>query len=270
MNNVFHTTMRCRFPAALAALAALAIIANVHAAAQDEQPGSTPPVSEPAARAQSPVKINAKKNAGDLSYKSFFGIQTLLQSFQPPEPRVIDFTYRLSFKERAGAARDEYDPQTWGVAIVGDTFDQVVPVGRGGYFLLPDLPRAIQESATVMFNTQTRWRSLNVAFKLRLSPEQTLAYADFARAIGEFKVVQGQVPWYRFGLRAVRNASVDGLRACFRTADARIEIDGMPATTRIEGMCHVLEFDPARAAAGPATIAFIGPLDNVTLNDREP
>lgn len=267
MNKVFHTTMRRRLPAALVSLA---VVANVHAAVQDEQPGSTPPVSEPATREQSPVKINAKKNAGDLSYKSFFGIQTLLQSFLPPEPRVIDFTYRLSFTEIDGAARDEYDPQTWGVAIVGDTFDQVVPVDRGGYFLLPNLPQAVQESATVMFNTQTRWRSLNVAFKLRLAPEQTLAYADFARAIDEFKAVQGQVPWYRFGLRAVRTATVDGLRACFRSADARIEIDGMPAPTRIEGMCHMLKFDPAKAAAGPATIAFVGPLDNVTLNDREP
>ena len=266
MNIVFPSTMRRCTSAALVALAALA---SVPAAAQDTPDADAPAANEAPAGAQSPVKINARKNAGDLSYKSFFGIQSLLQSFQPPEPRVIDFTYRLSFKEPDGATNDAYNPETWGVAIVGDTFDQVVPVGRGVYFVLPYLAQAVQESATVMFNTQTRWRSLNVAFKLRLSPEQTLAYADFAKAIDEFKIVQDQVPWYRLGLREIRNARIDGLRACFRSADARIEIDGVPVATRVEGMCHVLPFDPAKAAAGAATIGFVGALDNVTLDERK-
>lgn len=266
MKHIFQALTGRRIPALLALLAALG---SAHAAAQDAAPLDTPAVTEAPAGAQSPVKINAGKNAGDLSYKSFFGIQSLLQSFQPPEPRVIDFTYRLSFKEPDGAANDAYNPETWGVAIVGDTFDQVVPVGRGGYFVLPYLAQAVQESATVMFNAQTKWRSLNVAFKLRLSPEQTLAYADFAKAIDEFKIVQNQIPWYRIGLREIRNASIAGLRACFRSADARIEIDGVPAATRVEGLCHVLPFDPARAATGAATIGFVGPLDNVTLDEKK-
>ena len=276
MNIVFHTAMR---RGAMAALVALAAFADVHAAAQDgqeeqgaqdaqtAQAGPTPAASETAAvREPVPVKINARKNAGDLSYKSFFSGQQLLQSFLPPEPRVIDFTYRLSFTELSPAARDEYVPATWAVAVVGDTFEQVVPVSRGGYFVLPELPQAIKENATVMFNAQTRWRSIEVDFKLRTSPQQTLAYADFARAIEEFKRVQGQIPWYRIGMRAIRNATTRGLRACFRTAGARIEIDGVAAPTRVQGMCHALAFEPSRANAGPASIGFVGDLDQVTLD----
>jgi len=262
---------------AAAALLMLAALTGVHAAAKDVQdtPAATPAqTSKPAAGTaaaddQSPVKINAKKYAGDLSYKSFYAMQALIQSFQPPEPRVIDFSYRLSFMDLSLAERDAYAPDSWAVAIVGDSFDQVVPVARGGYFVLPESQQAVQENATVMFNAQTRWRSLDVAFKLRVSPQQTLGYASFARAIQEFKVVQNQVPWYRNGLRAIRNARIDGLRACFSSPDARIEIDGAQAQTQVEGMCQVLKFDPAAARAGNATIAFIGQLDNVTLDEPE-
>ena len=257
------------------ALLSLAVLTGADAALQDThelepdagQTAQAPAASDAAGGAQAPVRINARKNPGDLSYKSFFGIQTLLQSFLPPEPRVIDFSYRLSFMQLSGAERDAYNPDTWAVAIVGDSFEQVVPVGRGGYFVLPESPQAVQENATVMFNAQTRWRSLDVAFKLRVSPQQTLSYADFARGINGFKAVQNQVPWYRFGLRAVRSARIHGLRACFRTSEARIEIDGVPAATRVDGACQVLGFDPARARAGASTIAFIGQLDNVTLDE---
>jgi hypothetical protein len=269
-----YSSTRRTAPAALLMLAALT---GLHAAAQDLQdaPASTasqagkPAASTTAAGEQSPIKINARKNPGDLSYKSFYGMQALIQSFQPPEPRMIDFSYRVSFMDLSLAERDAYAPESWAVAIVGDSFDQVVPVARGGYFVLPESPQAVQENATVMFNAQTRWRSLNVAFKLRVSPQQTLGYASFARAIQEFKTVQNQVPWYRVGLRAIRNARIDGLRACFGSPDARIEIDGAPARTQVEGMCQVLKFDPAAARAGTATIAFIGQLDNVTLHEPE-
>jgi len=295
MNTVFPPMRHC----ASAALIAFAG-AGTHAGAQQEaqtdvqaeahsdakdsardeaqdaavQPQAAAPQAAQSAGVQAPdkpapVKINARKNPGDLSYKSFFGIQSLLQSFQPPEPRVIDFTYRLSFNDIKGAARDEFNPGAWAVAIVGDSFDQVVPVGRGGYFVLPDLPQATKESATVMFNAQTRWRTLEVSFKLRVSAQQTLAYVDFAKALDEFRFVQDQIPWYRLGLRAIRNAKLDGLRACFRSGDGRIEIDGAPAPARADGNCQVLKFDAAKAGARTATITFIGALDYVTLDEND-
>lgn len=274
-----------------AALLSLAALAGASAQAQEpalqqppqpepvvQQPSpQEPSVQEPPAPAADavaplpePVKINARKNAGDLSYKSFFTMQALLQSYQPPEPRLIDFTYRLSFRELDGAARDAYHPDTWAVAIVGDTFDQVVPVSRGGYFVLPELAQALREGATVMFNTQTRDNTLDVEFKLRISPQQTLAYADFAKAIGEFKTLQNRIPWYRLGLRSIKNGKLDGLKACFRSDDGRIEIDGMAAGTRAQGNCQVLGFERAKAGAGAgSTIAFVGALELVTLDDMD-
>lgn len=249
-----HAPMRRRLSAALLSIAALG---GVHAHAQEA------PVQAPVA--PTPIGIDTSRSAGDLPYKSFFTTQALLQSFLPPEPRTIDMRYRLSFRDPADAARIGDGTGPWAVAIVGTTFEQVVPVARGGYFLLPDLPQALRENATVLFNAQTQGRNLEAVFTLRLSAQQTLAYADFARALREFRAVQDQVPWYRFGLRAIRNAGMDGLKACFRSPDGRIEIDGAPAQVLAQGACQILRFDPA---ASGQTIGFVGQLENVTLHDR--
>lgn len=276
MKFVFHSFRHHM----LVALASCIALCNITAGAQENAQSARPDDAfrEPEAIRETPapdtvsrppVQINSKTNTGDLSYTSFFGIQTLLQSFLPPEPRVTDFTYRLSFKEIGGAARDEFVPESWGVAVVGDTVDQVIPVSRGGYFVLPDIAQAANENATIMFNAQTRWRTIEVEFKVRTSPHQTLAYTEFARAIEEFRGLQRKIPWYRLGLRAIRNAGVDGLKACFHSTDGRIDIDGVAANSRVDGMCHLLAFEPSKAASATSTISFVGPLDHVILDAQE-
>jgi len=214
-----------------------------------------------------PVTINRVRNPGDLPYAGFLQSIRHLQSYLPPEPRVLDLRLRLSFTGLGEAERDAYLPDTWAVAIVGDTFDHPVAVERGGYFLLPELPQAANEGATIMFNAQTRKDYMQVAWKFRVAPGQLLAYADFAKAFDEVAFVQKNIPLYRINLRDERLARFDGLKACFHPGGGRIEIDGQPAPTTNVGACSVLRFDPAIAKAGQARIAFVGPLDTVTLHE---
>lgn len=245
--------------AASVALAALATFPAAGAAAQEKE-------AEPV-RELSPVEITRKKNPGDLRYHVFFDMQSFVQSLMPPEPRTIDLQLRVKFTSVTGAARDDYLPDTWAVAIVGDTIDQTVPVSRGGYFLLPELKQDTAQGATIMFNTQTRKRVLGTAWKLRLTKEQTLPYAQFAKALDEVKSVQNQIPWYRLGLRGLRLVSYNSLRACFGSEGGRIDVGGQPADTIVEGGCQVLKFDPAIAREGQVNITFAGPLDIVTLHE---
>lgn len=257
MFDTLHSALR-RY-AAPAALAALAASAAMNAFAQDK-------ISEPV-RELSPIEIKRKKNPGDVPYVHFLKLQGLLQSYLPPEPRVIDPLLRLAFVGVHGPARDEYLPETWAVAIVGETVDHSVPVRRGGYFLLPDLEQAAREKATIMFNTQTRRRYISSVWKLRVREGQVLPYAEFAKAFDEVKSVQQKISRFHLDLRDERLARFDGLKACFLETGGRIEIDSQPAEAVTEGMCQILKFDPARASAGDASIAFIGPLDIVTLNE---
>lgn len=223
------------------------------------------------AKELSPITIHRTKNPGDLQYANFVKGWNFLLSSLPPEPRVLDARYRLSFTELSGPAKDDYLPDTWAVAIVGDTLDHTIEVERGGYFVLPQLEQAVKEKATIMFNAQTRKSYLNVAWKFRIAEGQTLSYADFARAFDEVASVQKKIPLYRIGLRDERLARFDGLKACFHPGEGRIEVDGKPAETTSVGSCRVLKFDPAMARTGAgargASIAFIGPLNIVTLHE---
>ncbi|MBQ5940267.1 MULTISPECIES: hypothetical protein [unclassified Massilia] len=244
-----------RLPAFAALAVFLTTTANAHQADNEQ------------VRELSPVEINSKKNPGNVPYATFLKHQAFLQSLLPPEPRVIDLRLRLSFTGITGPARDTYLPDSWAVAIVGETQDQTIPVDRGGYFLLPNNEQAAREQATLMFNTQTRKGYVNVAWKLRLREGQMLPYADFAKAFDEVKRVQQQIPWYRISMYDERVARFDGLKACFFTGEGRIEIGGQPAAARTEGMCQVIRFDPALAGVDRNDIAFIGQLDTVTLHD---
>lgn len=220
-----------------------------------------------AVKALSPITIHRTKNPGDLQYTYFLNSWKFLQSILPAEPRVLDLRLRLSFTELLGPARDDYLPTSWAAAIVGDTLDHPIEVERGGYFVLPELEQAVREKATIMFNTRTRKEYLNVAWKFRVGEEQTLSYADFAKAFDEVVAVQKRIPWYKVSLHDEKVARFDSLKACFHPGEGRIEIDGRPADTIEAGSCQVLKFDPALARTGRPEIAFVGPLDIVTLWD---
>lgn len=234
-------------------------------------PVSGAPAQETAAEAVkelSPITIHRTKNPGDLQYTYFLNAWKFLLSTLPPEPRVLDARLRLSFTDLAGPAKDEYVPTSWAVAIVGDTVDQAIEVDRGGYFVLPELEQAVREKATIMFNARTRKEYINTAWKFRLGERQTLSYADFAKAFDEVAATQKKIPWYKAVLHDEKVARFDSLKACFHPGESRIEIDGRPADTIKAGSCQVLKFDPALARSGKPEIAFVGPLDIVTLWDE--
>jgi hypothetical protein len=259
MNDMLYPTVVRG--AAAAVLAALALLATLDASAQE-----TAPVTEPV-RELAKIEIHRKTNAGDLPYRGFFGLQTYVQSLLPRGRNVVELRLRVNFASAKGPAYDEFQPKNWAVAIVGESIDQVVPVSRGGYFLLPDLPQAAAENATIMFNTPTRAERIALEWKFRTSDKQTLSYAEFAKAFDQVRAVQRKIPWDRPGLQEVRLVEYDGLTACFLPGGGRIDVGGKPAATAAEGACRVLKFDAALAGAGAAEIAFVGPLDIVTLHE---
>ena len=212
------------------------------------------------------VEIKSKKNPGDLPYKGFLSQQTDLLSYMPPEPLVIDMRMRLSFTAIEEAERDVYMPDTWAVAVVGDTVDHQIPVARGGYFVLPDLKQAASERATIMFNTQTRKNWLDVGWLVRMKENNTLPYSDFAKALEQVKYTQDKIPWYRTSFRHEKKVRFDGLKACFTSGGGDILIDGQAAETITRGPCKLLKFEPAKANAPGSVIAILGPVANITLD----
>jgi hypothetical protein len=178
---------------------------------------------------------------------------------------MIELRLRVNFASDKSPAYDQFEPKTWAVAIVGDETDRVVPVSRGGYFLLPELRDAAHENATIMFNTPTREGRIALEWKVRVGSGQSLSWGAFEQALDQARSVQRKIPFELTSLREVRMVEYDGLRACFRTGGGRIDVGGQPLATRIEGNCHVLKVDTA-ARAGKGEIAFVGPLDIVTLD----
>nr|WP_315472653.1 hypothetical protein [uncultured Undibacterium sp.] len=213
------------------------------------------------------VKVVKKKNPGDLPYDGFYKNQERLIAYLPNEPRTIDFSNRVSFNDMERQARDDYSPQTWGVAIVGDSVDYVVPMIRGGYFVLPNSPEARQEKAKILFNTTTQKNFLKTAWVLRLS-ENTLSYKDFARSFDEVKQLQEKIRWYELNLKDEKNAKFDALKACFMESGGQILLDDTSAETLEQGRCISLKFDKEKLALNPK-IKFVGTLEIVTLANTQ-
>ncbi len=238
--------------------AAIALTAHAQEATSPSAPDNTTPR----------VKVEARKNVGDLPYYEHY-IKSQGWTYQqlPPRPRVIDFVWRVSFTDLSEPERDAFVPKGWAVALVGQSFEQTVPVARGGYFLLPVLPQSLW-GATIMFNAQTRTARIAVAWVVRMGEGQRLSYADFGRALAEVRGVQIAIPLDWEFVEEVRKANYDALKACFLDAGGEILIDGKLATTQIVGNCSILKFEPAKFAS-KQTIEFKGPLNVVTLVDTE-
>jgi hypothetical protein len=241
-----------------------AILLALAAAAVTNTVAQTPATDSP--QQLSAVEIKLKKNPGDAPYKALFSQQKDLMSYHPPGPLVIDMRFRLSFTELDAAQRDVYLPDTWAVAVVGDTVDHPVEVTRGGYFLLPDLKQAARERATVMFNTPTRKNWIDVGWLVRLKENNTLPYADFAKALEEIRHTQAKMPWYRIAFHYEKKTRFNALKACFISGDGDIVVDGQPAETTSRGPCKLLKFEPAKADSPGSIIAMAGSLANVTLD----
>lgn len=215
------------------------------------------------------IQVQARKNAGNLPYRAFLDIQKRVQGYLPPEPRMFDVLFRISFTELPMPERDAYRPEKWGVSIVSDSVDQTLDIRRGGYFRLPDNPKAYEEKATLMFSEQSRHNFLDVGWVVRIGSGQRLSYADFGKAMTELRAVQKAMPFYRLSLKTEKYANYDGIKACFLEPGGALLIDGKPAADAIVGNCAVLKFDASRAASG-AAIEFSGPLDIVTIVETAP
>lgn len=210
------------------------------------------------------VKVQARKNPGNVPYRFFIDGQKYLRGYLPAEPRMFDIMYRISFTELPLPEQDAYEPAGWSVSIVGDTVDQTVPVRRGGYFVLPEIAQAYEERATLMFREQSRRKTLEVGWIVRVGPEQRLPYTDFAKAMDEIHVIQKAMPFYHLSVRSEKHAKYDGIKACFRDPGGMALIDGKSAADATVGNCAVLKFDPAKARNG-AIIEFNGPLNIVAV-----
>lgn len=213
------------------------------------------------------VQVAKKKNPGDLPYDGFFKNQVRMLAYMPNEPRTIDFASRASFNALEKQEQDDYSPQNWGVAIVSDSVDYVVPMIRGGYFVLPDLPQARAEKAKLLFNTTTQRNFLKTAWILR-HRDNAISYADFARSFDEVKQIQEKIKWYELNLRDEKKASFDSLKACFLTPGGNILLNDVPAKTVEQGRCIWLKFDQEQSKSNP-TIKFVGELVIVSLANTE-
>lgn len=232
---------------------------SVHAQSTTSQPDQD--------NAPQSVKVAKKKNPGDLPYDGFYKNQVRILAYMPNEPRTIDFASRASFNALGKQERDDYSPQNWGVAIVGDSVDHVVPMIRGGYFVLPDLPQARAEKAKLLFNTTTQKNFLKTAWILR-HHDNALSYADFARSFEEVKQIQAKIKWYELNLRDEKYSTFDSLKACFITSGGNILLNDVPAKTVEQGRCILLKFDQEQTKSNP-TIKFVGALEIVALANAE-
>lgn len=210
------------------------------------------------------VKVDARRNPGDVPYLYFWNGQQLLRSYLPPEPRVLQLSYRIRFTELSDRQSDEYMPKSWGVSIVGDHMDQTLDVHRSGYFTLDYSQPAIDDDAIIMFKEHTMSRAIGVAWVVRPGEGQSLPYADLRRAMNEVRAVQGQVSPANVALRTIRRTAYNAFKACFLTPDGDIRIDGVSSATARLGNCLLLKYDPALQDRA-RTIEFVGPLDIVTL-----
>lgn len=166
------------------------------------------------------------------------------------------------------AARAEFLPLQWGVAIVGKTVDAVVPMRRGGYFSVPQLAQAQarQEDAIVMFNAQARKNSVDLGWHVNVPESGRLGYRQFSQALEELKLAQAGIAWWDIPLAQEKKARFDALRACFSHPAGEILVDGQPAGRKLSEHCTLLAFDPEHITADPP-IAFVGQLEHVTLDD---
>jgi hypothetical protein len=219
----------------------------------------------PAAQSIAPltVKVSDSKKFGELPYRPVIESFRLLQSYQPPEPRLIDVLVRAKYPFMSDAEQDAYVPQRWGVAIVSPSVDLTVPVRRGGYFVLPDVDGAYQEKASILFREPTT-RPLYLYFSLRVGAGQRIRYADLGKASQQIDSLLGKISYFNQRLRHLKRDKHDAIKACFLDASGDILIGGRSVASDSIGNCKLLRIAPERVKSGDV-IEFSGPLDIVTF-----
>lgn len=211
-----------------------------------------------------------RKNPGDLSYRTVWRMQKRVEAMLPKDARLIRPSLRLSVTGMDELERTEFLPAGWAVAIVGKTVDTVVPMRRGGYFSVPQLPQAQArgEDAIVMFNAQMRKNWLDVGWQVNVPASGRLAYREFGQALDELKSAQDGVPWWDIVARTEKHARFNAMRVCFAGEQGRILVGGLPAGVKLGPHCSLLAFD-ARQLGNDSAIDFVGELELVTLDNSD-
>jgi hypothetical protein len=231
------------------------------ASAQDHEPSAAGTAEAP--RPAFTVTIKESKKFGDLPYRPFIESFRLLQSYQPPEPRLVDVLVRARYPAMSDTEQDAYVPTKWGVAIVSRSVDLTVPVRRGGYFVLPDVDAAYAEEGSILFREPTS-KPLYLYFSLRVGAGQRLRYADLGKASQQIDTLLGKISYFNSRLRHLKRDKHDAIKACFLDAGGDIRIDGRSVADTTIGNCKVLRIDPERVKSADV-IEFSGALDIVTF-----
>jgi len=243
--------------------AILACLGAAQGAAQEHEPSPQVPASEAEAKPAFTVTIKESRKFGELPYRPFIDSFRLLQSYQPPEPRLVDVLVRARYPSMSDVEQDAYLPKKWGVAIVSRSVDVTVPVRRGGYFVPPDLETAYTEEGSILFREPTT-KPLYLYFSLRVGAGQRIRYADLGQASQQIDTLLGKISYFNQRLRHLKRDKHDAIKACFLDAGGDILIDGRSVADATIGNCKVLRIDPERVKSGDV-IEFSGALDIVTF-----
>lgn len=203
---------------------------------------------------------------GQLDYAFFYDMQTLLQSYQPHEPRLLDLKLQALYTEMTEPQRDAYMPSGAGVDILSRTVDVKLPMEKGGYFVLPSLTTAYNEGAAISFEKKSKDNIVNIAWALRVGPNHRLSYGAVQQALAEVRTIQGKIPFHFAQFQPIKLSVYSGIKACFSDLGGQVLIGGKPVEDAAVGDCTVVKLDKMTARPDDV-IEFSGPLDIVTVVD---
>jgi hypothetical protein len=247
---------------------ALTILLCALAAAASAAVAAAPLETAESAAGGKGVTVQRKKKPGDVTYRTMWRMQKRVEAMLPKTATMISPVLRLSTAGMGEFERTEFKPESWAVAIVGKTVDELVPMRRGGYFALPSLPQAQarSEDAIVMFNLKARKNWFDVGWHVNVPTSGTFSYMQFGQALAELKMAQSAIPWWDIMAIPEKNARFDAIRACFTSDQGKILVAGAQSGQKLTTHCTLLAFDSTMLRANPA-IAFAGGLDFVTLDN---
>jgi hypothetical protein len=209
---------------------------------------------------------NAPTNLSNRMYGWNFKRQQRMQSVVPPRSHLVNFVWRLSLDGLSEAEQDAWTPPSWALALAGKDFARPVPVARGGYFLLPALPR-VRQDAALTFKEQEKRNVVSAAWVVRPRDGENpyLYYGEIKEAMNAVHRTQASLPDGNPDLAALRAVHYDGLKACFLEDGGAVFVEGYRTADATVGNCRILKFNPGENVN--QKIEFVGRLDAVTLVD---
>jgi hypothetical protein len=219
------------------------------------------PVGAAAEDTANRVTVTAVHNKAELSYPGFVRSLSRLIAMLPPEPRHIDLLDRIWFTKLSPVEQDQYTSATWAISIMSRSRDMEVPIVRGGYFLLPADRVAMQENASIIFNTHVQDGMLGLVIKMRARYGDVILAADLAAALDEANQFHGKAIktdfYHGYG-------SFNAIKACFPTPSGDMIVTGGAGFKTSLGTCKL--YIPAETdVSARADIAFNSEPDIVVL-----